>query len=167
MRLDQVRLAGRGARGLDHVGIDRALREPAHVFELRGLALEHLDEHAADDLALLLRVRDAVEGGEELRFRVDSDHVRAEVLPEHGHHVVALVEAQEARVDEHADELVADRRVQQRRDDRRVDAAREPEQHAILADLRAHVVEVLGDDVLRSPARLAAADLEHEAADDL
>src|SRR5215471_10081804 len=61
MRLDQVRLAGRRARRFDHVGIDRALREPANIFELRGLALEDLDEHAADDLALLLGISDARE----------------------------------------------------------------------------------------------------------
>ena len=100
-------------------------------------------------------------------FGVHADHVRAEVLLEHVHHLIAFVEAQQARVHEHARELLADRGVQQRRDDRRVDAARQPEQHAVLADLRADVLDVLGDDVLRRPVRLAAADLEHEAADDL
>ena len=52
MRLDDVRLAGRAARGLDHVGIDRALREPAHAFELVRFFVEHFDEQPADDLAL-------------------------------------------------------------------------------------------------------------------
>src|SRR5688500_5353850 len=52
-------LAGRttaGAGRLDHVGIDGALGEPSRVPDLLGLALEGLDEKAADDLALLLRV---------------------------------------------------------------------------------------------------------------
>ena len=41
----------------DHVGVDRALREPFRVADLRGFALEDFDEVAADDLALLLRDR--------------------------------------------------------------------------------------------------------------
>ena len=44
MRLDVLRLARLGARRFDDVGIDRALREPFHVLELRRLALEHVDE---------------------------------------------------------------------------------------------------------------------------
>ena len=52
-----MRLLGLGAGRLDHVGIDRALREPLRVRDLRRLALEHLDEQPADDLALLLRDR--------------------------------------------------------------------------------------------------------------
>ena len=47
-------------------------------------------------------------------------------------------EAQQAVVDEHADELVADRLVQQRGDHRGIDAAGQPEQHFALAHLRAH-----------------------------
>ncbi len=61
VRLDRVRLLGLGAGGLDDVRIDRALRQPLRVGELRGLALEHLDEQPPDDLALLLRIRDARE----------------------------------------------------------------------------------------------------------
>ncbi len=56
VRLDR----GRGAvhrAGLDHVGVDRALRQPAHVGELLRLLVEHLHEVAADDLALCARGR--------------------------------------------------------------------------------------------------------------
>jgi hypothetical protein len=56
MRLDQVRLAGRGAGRFDDVGLDRALREPLHVANLLRLFVEHLDEEPADDLALMLGV---------------------------------------------------------------------------------------------------------------
>ena len=57
MRLDRVRLvAFRGGR-LDDVGIDRALREPADLAQLRRFALEHVDEQPTDDLALALRDR--------------------------------------------------------------------------------------------------------------
>ena len=85
------------------------------------------------------------------------------LLAEHLHDLVALVGAQQAVVDEHADQLVADRRVQQRRDDRRIDAARQAEQHLVAAHLLAHARDRVGDDVAGVPARLAAADLAHEA----
>jgi hypothetical protein len=123
MRLDQVRFAGLRAGRLDDVGIDRALREPLHVADLLGLGVEHLDEEAPDDLALLLGIRDAGEPREERIFSIYADHVRAQVLREHSHDLIAFVQAQQARVDEHADELIADRLVQQRGHDRRIDAA--------------------------------------------
>ena len=54
--------------------------------------------------------------------------------------IVAFVQAQQAVVDEHAGELVADGAVDQRRDHRRIDAARQAEDHLLaahlLADLR-------------------------------
>ena len=74
-----VALDGHGLLGLappDSMtsGIDRALRQEGRALvaavaglEPRRLGLEHLDELAADDLALLLRVGDAGELAEELR----------------------------------------------------------------------------------------------------
>ena len=49
---------------------------------------------------------------------------------------LAFVEPQQAVIDEHAGELVADRLVDQHRRDREVDAARQPADHPALADLR-------------------------------
>ena len=64
-----VRLDLRGdavvAARLDHVGVERALDEEAHVAELAGLLLEDADELLADDLALRLGVADAGELREE------------------------------------------------------------------------------------------------------
>jgi hypothetical protein len=67
MALDGMRLLGLRAGRFDHVGVDRALRQPFGVAELGGLGLEHLDELATDDLALLLRVGDALQVAHELR----------------------------------------------------------------------------------------------------
>ena len=72
---------------------------------------------------------DAGERREEALLGVHADHPHAQVLREGAHHLVALAEAQQAVVDEHAGELGADGPVQQRRDHRGVDAAREAEQH--------------------------------------
>ena len=56
--------------------------------------------------------------------------------------------------------------MQQRSDDGRIDATRQAEQHAVFTDLRADLLDVLGDDVLRGPDGLAPANVEHEAAED-
>jgi hypothetical protein len=151
VRLDDVRLAGLRARGLDDVGVDRALPQPLHVFDESGLLLEDLDEQASDDLALRLRLVDALERVEIALRRVDADHAHAHVARHRLHHLVAFAEAQETRVDEHARELVADRALEQRGDDRRIHTARQPEQHVIGADLRADPRDRILDDVRRGP----------------
>ncbi len=125
VRLDHVGLAGLGAGRLDHVGVDGALGEELHVLQLGGFFVENFDEGAADDLALLFRVGDAGQAAEELVLGVGADHLHAHVLGEHGHHLVAFVQAQQAVVDEHAGQLVADGLVQQRGDHRGVHAAGE------------------------------------------
>ena len=54
-------------------------------------------------------------------------------------------------VDEHAGQLVADGLVQQRRDHRRIDAARQPQQHLAVADLLTDLLDRVRDDVARRP----------------
>ena len=103
------------------------------------------------------------ERGEIALAGVDADDLHAEVPREHVHHLVALVVAQQAVVDEHAGQLLADGLVQQRRHHRGIDAAREPEQHAALAHLGAHARDGVVDDVARRPGVGAAADVVHEA----
>ena len=61
--------------------------------------------------------------GEEPVCRVHADHPDAKVLRESLHDLVALAEAQEAVVHEHAGELVADGAMQERRDHGGIDSA--------------------------------------------
>ena len=82
--------------------------------ELGGLLLEHGDELAADDLALGFGVAHAGQLAEEQIARVDADHFGVELALEHFHDEVALVQAQQAVVDEHAGQLVADGAVNER-----------------------------------------------------
>ena len=144
---------------LDDVGVERALHEELRRLALgRGLeherlggALEAADELAPDDLALLLGVGDAGERVEELLLGVDRDEADARrgdvVLLD----LATLVGAQQAVVDEDADELVADRLVHDRGRDGRVDAAGEAADHARRADLLADAGDLLGDDVAAVP----------------
>ena len=103
------------------------------------------------------------ERGEELLGRVDD----LEPDAGGGHvvalHLLALALAQQAVVDEHARELVADRAVHQRRRDGGVDATREPTQHVTIADAGADLGHRVVDDVLRGPRRLDAGTVVEEA----
>src|SRR5438552_16589323 len=78
-----------------------------------------------------------------------------------------LVFPQQAVVDEDADELFADRLVQQRRDDGGIDPAGETADHPRFSDLLANVLHGLLDEVAHRPASRAFADLVKEVAEDL
>ena len=101
--------------------------------QLRRLLLEHFDEQPADDLALALGIGLALQRLEKALLCVDADDAHAHVLRERLHDLIAFVEAQQAVIDEYAGELIADRPMQQRADDGRIDAAGQAEQHAIAA----------------------------------
>ena len=88
------------------------------------------------------------------------------MLGEGGHHLIALVQAQQTGVDEHADQLVADGLVQQRRHHRGIHAAGQAQQHLVPAHLRAHARDAVVDDVAGRPGVGAAADVAHEALED-
>ena len=138
---------------LDDVGVDRALPEEVDVAVLllevaRGVR-EDLDELAADDLALRLRIGHALRLVEEALLAVERDEVHAELALEDLLDHLALVEAHAAVVDEHADELPADRLVEERRADGRVDAAGKRQQHLPVADLLADRLYLVLDVLLR------------------
>jgi hypothetical protein len=103
---------------------------------------------------------------EELVFSVGADHLDAHVLGEHGHHLLAFVQAQQAVVDEHAGQLVADGLVQQRGNHRRIHAAGQAEQHVVGADLGADLGDGVFSDFRRGPQGFTAADVEDEARQD-
>ena len=107
------------------------------------MPLEDLDEQAADGLALVLGVLDAVEGGEEALALVGVDQRDVVVVAEERHHLLRLAEPHQPGVDEDAGELVADRLVDQHRGDRAVDPAREAADHALAADQLPDVVDRL------------------------
>ena len=89
------------------------------------------------------------------------------VVAEQAHDLLGLVEPQQAVVDEHALQLVAQRLVQQHGHHRGVDAARQAADHAALADLGAD----LGDGAVleggHRPVALEARDVEREVAQKL
>ena len=107
---------------------------------------------------MILRLRSGsaspCERVEEALLGIDANDVHAHVLGERLHDLIAFVLPQQAVIDEHARELIADRAMQQRADDGRIDAAGQAEQHAVAADLLAHARDRVGDDVAARPSAL-------------
>ena len=80
--LDRDRRAAGEGDALDHVGIERALRQEFGAADLLRLFLEHVDEQRADGLALRLGIADAVERAEEQLGGVDMDQRDVVVVAE-------------------------------------------------------------------------------------
>ena len=78
---------------------------------------------AADELAFFLRVGNALQFFQVALLGIDPDDADTRVLREGLHHLVALVKAQQAGVDEGAGELAPDGLVHQRRGDRGIHPA--------------------------------------------
>jgi hypothetical protein len=97
--------------------------------------LEHPDELAADDLALLLGIGDAGERIEEPLPGIDHLQLRAGRGDEVALDLLGLAGPEQPVVDEHAGQPVADRALHQRRGDRRVHAARQPADRLPATDL--------------------------------
>src|SRR6185312_2640479 len=167
MAFDDMRLAGLRTGRFDDIRIDGALRQPLHAPKLARFLVEDIDEELADHLALLLRIFDAAQGIEKAMRSIDADHAHAHVPRHRVHYLVALARTQQAGVHEHAGQLIADCLFQQRRDDRRIHATGQAQQHLVVADLRAHARDRIVDDVGAGPQRGATADVGHEAAQDL
>src|SRR5207244_469019 len=117
-----------------------------------------------DPPALLLRIRDTLQRAEELLRGIDVDEPDV-ALPGHDlDHAVALATAQQAVVDEHAGELVADSAVHESRRHRRIDSSAQCAQHPRVADTPAHVRDRALDEGCRFPGAGTAADIEQEIA---
>ena len=113
-------------------------------------------------LRLRFGVDDVVERADEAVGRLHVHELDVELAPEGRLHLLALVEAHQARVDEHARELVADRLVHERGGDRRVDTTRQRAQHTLVAHLRADLSDRLLDDRRVGPRGAASAHVEQE-----
>jgi hypothetical protein len=116
-----------------------------------GLFVKYLDECAPDDLSLLLRVSYPGQRSQETLFGIDANNAHAEVLGERTHHLVAFTETEQSMIDEYTHELVTDRAMQERRNDRGVHSAGEAQKDFALADLRTNTIDCIFNDVANAP----------------
>ena len=118
----------RGAfAALDHIRIDRPLREYVDMPDLTGHRLEDADELFPYDLSLLLRVSDSRKPVNEPPARVHPDQVHPEGLPECLLDKISLVPAQKPVVHKDTDQVRSHSFVKKQRCDRGIDSARERE----------------------------------------
>ena len=114
-------------------------------------------------LRLVSGSRDARERVEEAVGGVDGVQARARGGHEVALHLLALARPQQAVVDEHAGQPVADGPLDEGGGHRGVDAAGQPADRPPVADLRAHGLDRLVDDRRGGPARRDPRDLVQEA----
>ena len=168
MALDHVRLARLGAGGLDDVRIDRALRQNSMPVSLCASS----SNTSMKRLPMILRLASGSvtpASADRNRCSASTRMTRTPRCSREGlHHLVAFVQAQQAVIDEHAGELIADRRDaaarRRRRNPRRRTAPAAPSRRR---PARARARTRVFDDVAgMSQALAAAADLVHEARED-
>jgi hypothetical protein len=151
---------------LDHVGIERALREVGAA-DLLGLGLEHVDEGLADELALGFGIGRAFKAAQEHLGDVGMDERDVVVVAEQRDDLFGLAQTHQAMVDEDAGELVADRLVDQHGGHGGVDATRKAADHARVAHLGADFGDLGLAEFGHRPVAGAAADVTHEIGDQL
>src|SRR5262245_47598291 len=106
-----------------------------------GFLVEHLDEGAPNDLALLFRVNNPRERTQKALLRLDANDTHTEMLSEGAHHLVALAQAKQTVINEHTHQLVANRTMQKRSDNGRINSARQPQQDFAGANLSADAID--------------------------
>src|SRR5262249_25816746 len=109
------------------------------------------DEFPADDLALDLGIRDADQRCREVRPSVENHEIDSRGGYEVPLHLLGLVLAQQAVVNEYARELRTDGALHERGRDRGIDAARQAADRTAGADLRSDPRGLLVDDVASGP----------------
>ena len=94
MALDERGGIARDGHGLDHVGIQRALREELRFARALGGGLENIDERFADDLAFALGIADAAQLGQKQRGRLLVLQLHFEIATKDLLHDLGLARAQ-------------------------------------------------------------------------
>ena len=151
-----------GRAGFDQVRVEGSLGEEFRITDLPRLFIENLDENPSDDFPLPLRVRHPAEAVEEGLPSPGETDVHLKMLAEEDADFFGLLESEKTVVDEDAGEPAADRPVKQNCRNRRVDAPRETENHALVADRRPDFRNGVANEGAHRPALHAAADAEEE-----
>jgi len=123
MRLDGDRRSAAEGYALDHIGVERALRQKLCATELACFLLEHVDEELSYGLSLLLGIGHATERVEKHAFRFDMHQRNIVAVAKERYDLLGLAEPQQAMIDENAGELLGHRLVNEDRRHRGIDPA--------------------------------------------
>ena len=189
MTFDHLRRIALDRNALDHIRVKGALREKfvtavsatgqtrcgefaravlAVFFEqFPGRVLKYFNEFAADDLAFLLRIGHAFECAQESFAGVHIFEAHAKIFAKDALHHFLLARAEQPVINEDAGELVADRLVQKRGGDGRIDAAAQTEHDFFITDLAPDALAGFLDERAHRPIHRAMADVVDEVLQDL
>src|SRR5205823_3393694 len=106
---DRDRRSAAEGDALDHIRIERALRQIFGAAELFRLGLEHLDEQLADDLALAFGIAHPRERFEKHAAGFHMHERNVVAVAKERDDFLRLSEPQEPMIDKDAGELCADR----------------------------------------------------------
>src|SRR4030095_3591465 len=129
---DDGRTLNRGR--LNHIRIERPLSKEPEAAKLFCPLLEHVDESATDDFALLFRIRDSSKAFEEQIARVDEGERKMQLVAESFLNLIGLVVPEQSIVNEDAREPSTNGAVNQQCCNRRVHASGQPADHLARRD---------------------------------
>ena len=145
---------GLHAVAFQNVGVDGSLGQEGDALQFPGLLVEDLDELAADDLPLPLRLLHPGQQVQKAVRGVYVDQIGVQLIPEHLNDLLALALAHEAVVYVDAHQLLANGLDQQGGHHGGVHAAAEGQQHLLLPHLGPDLFHLLRDKGLRQLRRV-------------
>ena len=171
------------ATGLDDIGVQRALHQKLDIFtsgiviviglrvvvdqQLSDCGLERSDKLAADDLALALRISHTRQCLQEPLLGIDGDQSGTGRRHEVPLHLRPFAGAQQAVIDEHTCQPVADGPLNQCGRHRGIHSPAQSTDGVTITDLLADTVDKRLGDIGRRPVRVDAGEVVQEAAEHL
>jgi hypothetical protein len=82
------------------------LRQPLHIGDFGGFFVKDIDKRIANRFAFGLGVTHPLQLVQETRFSIGADNPYTHILRKHRHHLITLIEAQQAVINENTRQLV-------------------------------------------------------------
>ena len=158
MALDDL---SRNVQAFYAVGIDGSLCQPLCIRNLLRLSVEHLNEVASDNLTLLLRVGHTSQVGKELGTSINTYNIQSQHLIVF-HHLLELVLAQHAVINEDTSEAIANGSIQQNSSHAGVHTTRKTKNHTVFAQLLFQLSHRGINKRSGTPILLGTADVNHK-----
>ena len=115
MAFDRHRWPAGERYGLNHIGIERALRKEIRTADFLGLFFKDIDEFTADKLALFLWVGHTRKASHKAFLGIDHDQRDVIMVAEQAFDLLTFVQTQQAMIDKYTGQLLANGFVDQDR----------------------------------------------------
>lgn len=146
----------------NNVRINSSLSQELHTVQILCNSKEFFPELGTNNLALLFRISNAIKQLCIALFGVYVNKVNVKLLGEYLFNLFRLILAKQAVINEHANQLLANRLGAQGCNYRRINAARKTKDYTIIANLFTNCSNGVFNNRIHSPSRLQIADVEQE-----